>query len=170
MSPFQKFIQRSVSFIIDILYQLVQHHVFKIHPAHAPKTITSPDSQRFVNHRALNKPKAPPSPIQEDQNISPSSSPKSVRFFSEVKVMLVPNKQEYEAAGLADALWCQPYEYAKFKQDAATEVRRFIQEQKYKGNIITGPKAVKILFQPEDVQMSEINSRPSSALSGTFSH
>lgn len=50
---------------------------------------------------------------------------KKVRFKSEVTVVLIPTREEFEEAGLFTELWVQPSEYPVMKLQAIVEVIRF---------------------------------------------
>ena len=105
------------------------------------------------------------------KDVSLSASPKNkVTFFHEVKLVLIPSKEEYRAAKLTNNLWFQDHEYASFKDEFSHEVRDFIQYHANNQNFMTTREAISMLYQPEDAQTSGNNFEPSSAISGTFSH
>jgi len=117
------------------------------------------------------------SPVSETRSspvsptISEAASPKNkVTFCHEVKVVLIPTKEEYHKAKLACDIWFQEHEYQSIKGEIASEVRDFILEQANKKNFMTVREATRMLYHPENTQTSESDSEPSSALLGTFSH
>ena len=50
---------------------------------------------------------------------------KKVRFNSEVTIILIPTREEFEKAGLLEDLWVQSSEYPVMKLQAVIEVIRF---------------------------------------------
>lgn len=62
-----------------------------------------------------------------------------------VKVQLIPSRQDYNEAGLADQLWYSKNKYSLFKQHAVIEVRTYADSQ----GGIAPRQAIKELYQPE---------------------
>lgn len=48
---------------------------------------------------------------------------RSIKFNPNVKVVLIPARQDYETSNLAGSLWWFDHEYQDFKQDAVIEIR-----------------------------------------------
>jgi hypothetical protein len=50
-------------------------------------------------------------------------------FSSQVRIVLVPSRQDYRACGIDSDLWWQPAEYLHFKSEAKAEVSTVMQSQ-----------------------------------------
>ena len=81
---------------------------------------------------------------------STCSSPvtKSVRFFSCLRVVLIPTKQEYIDAKLDSELWYREDEEIEFQGDATKEIISFIKKQAAIGDRVNVSEAKKALYQP----------------------
>mmetsp|Transcript_19104 Transcript_19104/g.26107 ORF Transcript_19104/g.26107 Transcript_19104/m.26107 type:complete len:163 (-) Transcript_19104:80-568(-) len=71
--------------------------------------------------------------VEDDSKDSGNGSPetnkggKKVRFFSKVKVVLVPSLQEYKQAKLDSLLWWNSTDYAYFKDSVLSDIRKCLQ-------------------------------------------
>lgn len=84
--------------------------------------------------------------------VSPPKEPKinkkslrSVRFQTSVRVILIPSRPEYIAAGLLSVLWWEKSDFPLFKTSAVSEVITLMQLK----NIKNCKDAMKILYQTE---------------------
>ena len=81
---------------------------------------------------------------------STCSSPvtKSVRFFSGLRVVLIPTVQDYIDAKLDGELWYREDEENKFIGDATKEIIGFIKKKAAIGDRVNVSDAKKALYQP----------------------
>ena len=123
-------------------------------------------NKHFAQKQYALSPALPPaSPTTSEMTSPPASPMHKVRFFTEIKVVLIPSKEEYRQAKIACDIWFQDDEYASYKSEAMNELRNFIQQQKHAGKPVTAREAMHMLYQPEKDKNKEIHSQPSSALS-----
>src|SRR5437016_1402766 len=106
-------------------------------------------SQPMINNTgsvALGKAWATTGNLQDHKHDFYGNKLKSVMFSARVHVILIPSINEYEAAGLAPALWWCDDDYKVFKQNALQEVKDYMIES----SITDSKEAIKILYQKMD--------------------
>ena len=82
---------------------------------------------------------------------------KKVRFQTSVRVILIPSRPEYIAAGLLPVLWWEKSDFPLFKTAAVSEVISLMQLQ----NIKNCKEAMKMLYQAETAPCMDGNSSES---------
>ena len=60
--------------------------------------------------------------------ISSFPTPKKVRFFETVKVILIPKREELQAAQLSQFLWLTTADYQASKKEAITELDDYLKD------------------------------------------
>lgn len=93
---------------------------------------------------------------------------KSVMFSARVHVVLIPSISEYEAAGLAPAIWWNDDDYKVFKQSALNEVKEYMKDK----NITDSKEAIKQLYQiteSTNLPSEEVKSESDSTIQSNFS-
>jgi hypothetical protein len=75
-----------------------------------------------------------------------------INFNNAVRVVLIPTREEYRAAGLSDVMWWDDSDYKSFKDSALTELRNLVQKR---GKMDT-KTALSILYQPNPNNIDEI--------------
>ena len=68
---------------------------------------------------------------------------KKVRWHLNVRVVLIPTRDEYEHAGLGNFIWWNEDDYTQFRDSAAFELKRFVEVMS-----MDLKEAIKILYQP----------------------
>lgn len=68
-----------------------------------------------------------------------------INFNNAVRVVLIPTREEYRAAGLSDVMWWDDSDYKNFKDSALTELRNLVQKR---GSKLDTKTALMILYQP----------------------
>ena len=67
-----------------------------------------------------------------------------VRFDNDVKVVLIPTREEYEEAQLTNLLWWSEDQYKQFKKSALAELKLFLLAYPS----LDTKSALKIIYQP----------------------
>lgn len=67
-----------------------------------------------------------------------------ITFNNAVRVVLIPTRDEYRAAGLSDVMWWEDSDYSNFKESAMNELKNLVQAR---GKMDT-KTALNILYQP----------------------
>ena len=78
--------------------------------------------------------KAAPAPVEK----------RRVSFQPQVRVVLIPCRNEYAEADLLVTLWWEDSDYTSFKTDAVLELKRLMVSR----NIRSSKEAIKIMYQP----------------------
>ena len=103
---------------------------------------------------------------QKIQNIQPTSSKKEkeIDFDSKLTVYLIPTKEEYKTAEIANDIWYQPHEYNLIKRQYALDISKIIQENALQGKKITTLDAMKLLSQSPNLNKPTDESQPPTTL------
>lgn len=71
---------------------------------------------------------------------------KKLKFDSQVKVILIPTREEYSNIGLGEVLWWSHIDYCSFKESAGLELKAILSVYK-----IDPKAAIMKLYQPESM-------------------
>lgn len=78
---------------------------------------------------------------------------KSVTFYTEVKVILIPSRKEIFAENLYNELWWSDEDFIRFKIESFDEMAEM--QRKHFG--ITRKQVLKFLYQPGNISFDESN-------------
>lgn len=100
--------------------------------------------------------------LHDEQNSVKTVAKKRVAFQPLVRVVLIPSRNEYIAAGLLSILWWEDSDYSSFKTSAVRELKALMISR----GIYNSKEAIKVLYQPGIDDFDEIfNDFPSRSMS-----
>jgi hypothetical protein len=90
--------------------------------------------------------------LQDEQNTVKPVAKRRVAFQPLVRVVLIPSRNEYIAAGLLSILWWEDSDYSSFKTSAVKELKALMISR----GIYNSKEAIKVLYQPSIDDLNEI--------------
>lgn len=90
--------------------------------------------------------------LLDEQNSVKTVAKRRVAFQPLVRVVLIPSRNEYIAAGLLSILWWEDSDYSSFKTAAVRELKALMIAR----GIYNSKEAIKVLYQPGTDDLDEV--------------